>query len=133
MTHARNLTELLVELYRRLNGREPEPELAEAIQTLREENSLDQDDQVPAWLTAVFTEALAGREVEHVLFPKIGSAIASFLFDASREIPGWEHDSQGEWIDLRFPAIGMLIHLSREALTPDRRHSCAYSVRRLSS
>src|SRR3954465_3086731 len=121
------LTELLVELYRRLHHRDPEPGVVEAIRQVCEDNGLV-DDQVPTWLMDMFDAVLAGREVKRALFPKIGSDISSFFLESAPRIPGWQHDEQGESVVMEFPAIHVRVRLSREALSPEGRACASYSV-----
>jgi hypothetical protein len=121
------LTELVVELYRRLNKQEPEPGVIEAIQQVCEDSGLE-DDKVPTWLMDMFDAVLAGREVKRVLFPKIGSDISSFFLESAPLIPGWRHDDQGESVVMEFPPIHVRVQLSREALTPEGRACALYSV-----
>jgi hypothetical protein len=128
-----SLTELMIELYRRLNGREPGPDVIASIREFQEDNGLLEDDQVPEWLTSVFETALAGREVKHVLFPRIGSDISTFLDEVATVIPGWEHEDEGEWVTMTFAPLGVKILLSREARTPEGAPSDSYSVERITT
>ena len=124
-----NLTELIVALYRRLHHRDPDSSVVQAIEQAREDNGLDQDDQVPSWLIDSFTAVLANHEVKNELFPQIGSDIASFFEEVASVIPGWKHHDEGEWVLMDFPAIHAQLYLSREARTPEGGSCSSYSVR----
>ena len=130
---ARTFTELLVDLYRRLNNRVPEPEVIEGIRQLQEENGLLDGDRIPGWLYASIAAALARHESPDVLFPEVGSDVGSFLIEVSELIPGWEHVDDGEWITISFTVLGVQIYISREAMTIERTSCCSYSVRLLSA
>lgn len=130
-TEAHTLTEVLFELYRRLNQREPDARVIEAIQQLREDNGLADDQQVPAWLPAALDAALGGREVSNVLFPEVGSDVGSFLLEVSEIVPGWEYDDQGELATMTFPALHVQLFLSREAADSEGSGCASYSVLRM--
>ncbi|MEJ7596465.1 MAG: hypothetical protein WKG01_01040 [Kofleriaceae bacterium] len=71
---------------------------------------------------------LEGRATGPVLVPSVGADAASFLMDVADLIPGWAHDDQGEYIRIKFPALGVQIVISNEALTPESKGSSSYSV-----
>jgi hypothetical protein len=123
-----SLTDQLVELYRRLNQRAPEAETAGAIRQSQEDNGLL--EAAPVWLTDALAAVLAGRTTGPVLFPSVGSDAGSFLMEVADLIPGWEHDDQGEYIRMRFPALGTEILIINEALTPEGKGCSSYSVQR---
>lgn len=126
---SQRLTDQLVELYRRLNDRAPEAETVDAIRQAQEDNGLL--ESAPSWLTDSLSAVLDGRTTGPLLFPSVGSDAGSFLMEVADLIPGWEHDDQGEYIRMRFPAIGAQIVISNEALTPEGKGSSSYSVQRV--
>ena len=126
-----SLTSLLVELYRRIHGRAPEPSFAASIDGLRSDYDLEEDAQVPAWLSDALEALLQQRDTAAVRFEKVGSDVSSFLTEAAELVPGWEHDDQGEQIDLRFPGLGTRLLISREALSPAGAGCCSYAVKPL--
>jgi len=123
------LTDLMVQLYRRLNGREPSPDTVEVIETLRDDYDLD-DDSVPPWLVDAFNAAMEGKALGRVDFQEEGD-VAAFLLEAARKVPGWEHDEQGEYLAMRFPALGTRVVINREGLSPQGTHCCFVRVERL--
>ncbi|NUM79853.1 hypothetical protein HUU42_03525 [bacterium] len=122
------LTELMIDLYRGLNDREPGPEIVASIRGFQEDNGLLNDHNVPEWLTSVFKDALAKRGIKNVLFQQIGSDISTFLDEVSTVIPGWKHHDEGEWVEIVLEQIGVKILLSREARTLDGKGCSSYSV-----
>lgn len=126
-----SLTTLLVELYLRIHGRAPDPSFAASIDSLRYDYDLEEDGQVPTWLSDALEALLQQKETAAVRFEKIGSDVSSFLTEASELVPGWEHDDQGEWIELRVPALGARLLISREALSSTGAGCCSYVVKPL--
>jgi hypothetical protein len=120
----------LLELYRRLAAHDPDPDTAERLRECLEDNGLVDDERAPGWLVDALHAALAGTPGEPVFFEELDGDVANFLSEASDLVPGWRHDDQGETVTMAFPALGMEIYVSREALSADRRRGCKYTVRR---
>ena len=128
---SQSLTDQLTELYRRLNGCAPEAGTVDAIRQAQQDNGLL--EAAPSWLTDSLSAVLDGRTTDSVLFPSVGSDAGSFLIEVADLVPGWEHDDQGEYTRIQFPAIGAQILISNEALTPEGKGSSSYSVQRMRS
>ena len=122
----RTLTELMAELYRSLTGLDAGCGTLDTIRASVQDNGLDSPPR--DWLTNLFDAVLARRTAGPDLFPHDGGDVATFWLEASGVIPGWQLDDQGEWVLMTFPALGMQVRVSREALTPDGHGCCSYVV-----
>jgi hypothetical protein len=121
----------MTETYRHLAGHPPAADFVEAVDQLRWDYDLEDDAAVPTWLTDAFSAAVKGRTTDIVRFDSIGSDVDSFLTEMSRLVPGWEHDDQGESIEIKLPPLGVEIYLSREALSSTGTGCSSCVVRRI--
>lgn len=127
--HSRRLLALMSALHRAASGTDPEWSFVAALLTSAEDNGLDRE--LPAWLVDAFVAALARRDSGPAAFPNDNGDVASFLSEVSKLVPGWNHDDQGEWYDMTFPALGMWIHVSREARDAEGRGCSSWTVKPL--
>jgi hypothetical protein len=127
-THS--LRDMLINLFRQSELQDPPLSLIANLQECIEDNGLQDDDHVPAWLVDSIGAVLDGKELPDTLIDSVDGDVANFLSEVSDVLPGCEHSDQGEWIRMTFPALRSQIYISREALDAEHRVCSKYSVKR---
>ncbi|MEA5601284.1 hypothetical protein [Nostoc sp. UHCC 0252] len=114
-----SLTQLVIELVRRLKGVEPNASVKASIYEVVESNGLEKYDDVPSWLIKFFRSIIDGQSTEKVYIyeeesQKSEADVWNFLAELEN-ILGIESDDYGEGIEMVFKPLGIYAFISLES------------------
>lgn len=119
------LRTLVIELLALVNKREPDEESIEEVDDILENNYLNDDENVPSWLTDMFRALIEERAVQpSPLTTAVGDdgSPTNFLVEL-QDLLDMEWVEYGEYFLMQFPSIGFEAKVSAEENT--------YAVRKL--
>lgn len=126
-----NLTNIIIELYQKLNSKEPKIAIKDSIHEIVESNALDSSDNIPSWFIDFWEDILNEKTTDKVQFlirelvnPE--ADIINFLTELA-DVIDMNYENYGEGIVMQFEPLNLDVFICLEG-GPS---TCFYQIKSL--